>query len=483
MTMNSSKKKRKICFAIPHSFVLRNFLYSGLADKLSNDLYVDVEFLSPNDVDILTSPSNTKFKNHYIKLSKSFDPDEFPNWPRLLMRIRRWIYALEVDNSGIVQDRIRKKIYGNNVFRKSIVSIFVQLIKVILPRSGKLRNLIRYIIDYFGVLVIRPYPPFEKRRYDLLIVGSPGLNSFDWFFIWQARKIDIPTICIMNSWDNMITKGSIMARVDRILVWNTEMQEHARRLHGLNSNVVKPIGALQFAFYDNSINRNSAIQILSELNVESEKFILYLGSQRAPEYEIEDILELKKILKRSNLFRKTKIIVRPHPQGMIEKYSEILKEKVIFDKPPLWAISGNDGLNFDQIAMQRMKVLLENALVVTASWGTTGLLEAAILDKPIIQLRWMKSVKHSIPKQVADMKIMQNYAHLESFDKSNAKIYSYSPDDFQENLSILLRHSNIYRNYRRRAASLLVVYPLSEVTDRITGDCSLFLNKKYGYVV
>jgi hypothetical protein len=467
--------KARVAIAITHSFVLRNYVESGLADALERALDARVEFVSTMPVDRLASPSGRSFPHHPVQPLDDGRMRGVPRWLQLVSAVRRRLYALEVPHSGVVHARMRARLLGRNPLQRAVVAGAVRLLRLVAPRHSRLRTLARAVIERQAARGVVPSPLFDQGGWSLLIVGSPGHLPLDGLLCWQARKAGIPTLCIMSSWDNMVTKGPLMARVDRIAVWNGEMQEQARMLHGYPRQRTPAVGALQFVMYGKPRDFSEESSALQRMGLQPRGYILFIGSQRAPEYEVEDIRALSQALRASPRFRSLQLVVRNHPQADPLLFEEVVREGIVLDKPPQWKLAGPDVRSFDAAAIRHMRTLLANAAAVVASWGTTGLLEATIFDRPVIQLSWMDAVSHSRADQAATMRELRQYAHLQSFYQARSHLFCTSPDEFADCLARLIDEDDRFRSRRKLAVANLVVQPLDDVVERIAADCAVFL--------
>jgi hypothetical protein len=467
----------RIAIAITHSFVVRNYIESGLADALEDALGARVEFVSTIPLEEIESPAGRSFPHHHVEALEDGRMPGVPWWLRKVTAIRRRLYALEVPHSGVVHARMRAELFGRNWLRRLPVTAAVAAIRAVLPRHSRLRTVIRRLIEHMAGRGVVPSPLFAQPGWSLVIVGSPGHLPIDALLCWQARKAGVPTLCIMSSWDNMITKGPLMARVDRIAVWNGEMQEQARRLHGYPRERTPAVGALQFALYGAPRDAAEEAATLRRLGVRAGNYILYLGSQRAPEYEVEDIHALARAL-RASRFSHLQLVVRTHPQVDPTLFMSAAAEGIVLDTPPRWSLTGPSVLrSFDVAAVRHMRTLLANSAAVVASWGTTGLLEASIFDRPVIQLAWMDALPRARPDQAETMRELRQYFHLRSFNATQSHLFSERPEDFADCLARLQQDNDVYSRRRKLAVANLVVQPIGHVVDRIAADCDVFLGR------
>ena len=179
---------------------------------------------------------------------------------------------------------------------------------------------------------------------------------------------------------------------------------------------------------------------------------------------------------RSGEFGGLRIVVRPHPQGTRSIYSELLSEGVLLDASPDLTDGKTRPDAVDREAIRHMAAFLGAADFVISSWGTTALLEATLLDRPTIQLRWMDSVSHGNHLEAGLVRDFQRYLHMRDFDAPGARLYSDSPSDIVATMRRLLDCEVEFRDRRRTLANQVVKYPLDGCIDRVLTACSAALS-------
>src|SRR5262249_25430032 len=89
----------------------------------------------------------------------------------------------------------------------------------------------------------------EADRPALLVTGTPGTEYMDALLLRCARRLGIPSLCVVLSWDNLTSKGYMAARPDRLVVWNERMRGEAIELHDYASEDVEVAGVAHFDIY------------------------------------------------------------------------------------------------------------------------------------------------------------------------------------------------------------------------------------------
>jgi len=156
----------------------------------------------------------------------------------------------------------------------------------------------------------------SKLNPDLIIIPmtEPCLEYYD---AMRLAKNKIPTLGLIDNWDNVSSRGSFGINTDYLGVWGKQTKEHAIKYQNFISKNVFPMGTSRFDNYfsvrDKKIKSNFKF-----------KYFLFLESF----YNPNNILELKiidNLISNNEIFKKFKIIYRPHPWQ--KKHRSILEEK------------------------------------------------------------------------------------------------------------------------------------------------------------
>jgi hypothetical protein len=153
----------------------------------------------------------------------------------------------------------------------------------------------------------------ERFRPDVLIHPTVLDGVFINDFVLLGRKYRIPTIAIMNSWDNPSTKRAVVGRPDWLLVWGPQTQSHAVRFMEMLPSRAVSFGAAQFDIYRQT-PRVTREEFCRRHGVDpSKRILLYAGSSKgADEYGhlcmIDEAIEC-------GALANVEVIYRPHPWG------------------------------------------------------------------------------------------------------------------------------------------------------------------------
>jgi len=198
---------------------------------------------------------------------------------------------------------------------------------------------------------------------------SPGGVEPD--VLKAARKLGLPTVLLVWSWDNLSSKSLVSVYPDEMLVWNEIQRREAAELHGIPPERVVAVGSANFdAFF-----AELAAIAPSGRRADGPGRVLYLGSSLGLGPDEPAIFERWLEAVRASpdeLVRSSAVVVRPHPAEKAR-----------------WAerFSGGDGL---ALSLPGEGTSLAEALAacdVVVALNTSAELEAAAAGRPVLTFR------------------------------------------------------------------------------------------------
>jgi hypothetical protein len=457
-----SAERRRILFVAPNSFVLRNWIASGLADRCADTLGLEPVFVSHFSDASFTSPDGKVFSNRQIPLVRIRGkelPQGYPYALYLQYYVRLRMVAQEMPNGGGQLLGFSRK--------RDAWHYALTLVRRLFPSGSGVRRRLREFFEsqHIDIAVHRDF--IKEIAPACLVIGTPAIMFLDQLMLLAARHQAIPVHCVVNSWDNLVSRGPMMRRPDSLSVWNECMRDHALRVHGLDPSRIHVVGALQFSQYARTVTEEERRAVRHRLGLADETpYLLYLGSAEIPKYEEEDVRVLLEQLDRSELAGMP-LVVRAHPQADATAFAGIRHPRLHIDRAPRLHSKGGNGLSFDDEQIRAMAALLSDADLVFSSAGTTALLEAAIFDRPVVQLRWLDAIPRARSEELERVRDYQCYLHIQDLDATGCRVFSERPDALVDDVRNMLARASEFREKRRLAVEHLVTTPLDEAPDRV----------------
>lgn len=272
----------------------------------------------------------------------------------------------------------------------------------------------------------------REGKYDAILFPSSAFEAANVDLVRIGRELGVPTVCLIDNWDNLTSKTVFWERPDHLAVWGEQAREQAMRIHQFPKESVHPLGTPRFESYfsqqpDTPAQRHYPFP-----------YILYVGSAM-PFDEIGSLRELEKFLSRSTEFDDSlKVVYRPHPwQQKRISPTQFLEEefsRVILDRQISNALEGGAALTSRSSSFQPelsyYPDLLRGAACVVGPL-TTMLLEATLCLRPTIGLSYFDGY-HANTSQ-------RYFNHFDGLDDVPTFQFCKNPDQLPGQISQALR--------------------------------------------
>jgi hypothetical protein len=204
-----------------------------------------------------------------------------------------------------------------------------------------------------------------------LIVSRCSFGAAERDLVKAARELDLRTLMLVWSWDNLSSKAALHEHPDHLLVWNEIQVDEAERLHGLPRERVHALGAPSF---DDFFDAMATV----DRPPRKGKTVLYLGSSSNISTHEPDIFATWLTAVRNAedpAVRDAEVVVRPYPGGGAWKLwqPEPGQAGVAVSRGHRWK---RDGLATTLAGVDAVVAL-----------NTSGELEAAIAGVPVVTFR------------------------------------------------------------------------------------------------
>ena len=190
-----------------------------------------------------------------------------------------------------------------------------------------------------------------------------------------ARRLGLPVIGNVASWDHQVGKGVLSPGLDRYLVQNEIMRADLERYHGIDPAHVVVTGWPQSDVYHRPRSFGEYSALLGALGLDPARpVVLYAGNTPTNQpFEAEYVSRIVDWWERSGGAARFQLLFRPHPRDnqVKERFAAAL------DRPGA-AVQESSYTDLDDLA-----TLLQHVACVIANGGTI-LLDAVVNDRPSI---------------------------------------------------------------------------------------------------
>ena len=216
------------------------------------------------------------------------------------------------------------------------------------------------------------------------VVVSPINLRFDEEveYVKAAKKVGVPTVVPVLSWDNLTTKGLFHVQPDLVLAWHQGHREEAQAIHGVPADRVVITGS---PFFDKWFGINRPISArgatCSRIGIDPDKpYLLYLGSSaNIARDESWLVIALLQAIRRAEdpALDGLQILFKAHPAN--------LRPIPQLDEAGIAICQRERGRPDTADAILEFRDILHHAVAVIGV-NTTGMLDAVLCDRPCIAL-------------------------------------------------------------------------------------------------
>ncbi len=250
------------------------------------------------------------------------------------------------------------------------------------PKSAVLFFTFEYLnILHDTVYSVSKFWPSLKRQVlktkpDLVLILSGGAYSgIENTIISFLNKKKIPSVVVIDNWDNLTSKSIIRENPTGLGVWGNEMLKEASLIHGLKPKITKVIGSSRF-------NPNEI-----DTKCPYSNFILFAGSGKPEIDENLIIKEVREVLDQSTFWQETLLVYRPHPANVDFLSGKIFAQK--FGNKVVLDVSLESNKQFyGRNNLDSLVSLCKHARFVIAPQSTI-IVESLSLGTPVVS--WLKN--------------------------------------------------------------------------------------------
>ena len=287
-----------------------------------------------------------------------------------------------------------------------------------------------------------------KINPELILMPSSGYEGEAFEIIKIAKDKKIPTLMLVDNWDNLCSKTILTRKPDFMAVWGRQTKEHAMRIHSMKSNQVIILGTPRFIQYFSTNGKKPS-------SVYPFKYALFAGNALAFD-ELATLRVLDKLIDK-HLLNLT-IIYRPHPWRHPRKCADTFFEydfkhvKLDEDAKNYYKRELGDSYAPDLNYYPRLLANMEFMICPLS----TMLIEGLLFDKKVFVLAYDDGIHLTNPKNA-----FKYYEHFEGIGKlANVTII-----DTFDSLVKITNHGTRKNNIRENERASLDYYIASDTAN------------------
>jgi hypothetical protein len=317
--------------------------------------------------------------------------------------------------------------------------------------------------DYLQRLLLayqRSPEAFERLRADRpdLVVTTGPFQFEQPAIVAAAKKLGIPTMALVPSWDNLSTKNRLTFKYDAYLVWSEQTREELQRFYPCTRKApVYVVGAPQFdVFFQDRFHLSREAFCQSQGLRSDLPIIVYaIGSPNFLRGEPRGALDFARRVMRGDL-GDVQVIVRPHPLHDKGELSDMFREffpKVVVQRPVTSASQLLRSQNAYHIT-EWVNTFKHADVVINLS--STVTVDAAIFNRPVVNLDYDPAPGR--PQQQLIKDVNHVWDHFKPIAESGGIWLANNPGDVVEAVKGYLANPGMHREKRRWIAEYVCQY-------------------------
>ena len=282
------------------------------------------------------------------------------------------------ENSSYLRDRMKKalppvtrllgRLDTSTVAKTRRLIAWVGACERVIPSSQAIESFLCRVSP--DVLVVSPLVTDQCPQVDL---------------IKSARKVGVPSVLGVASWDHLTTKGLMRIQPDLVTMWNHHQRREAVEFHGAVDDRVVVTGAQCFDRWFERGPRRSRDEFCRRVGLSADRlFLVFVGSTAsisAPDTEVRFVRRWIEAVRRGpGSLGQVGILIRPHPYNAAHWRNADLTD---FSNVVVFPQQGANPVDDDDRA-DYYDTLHHSSAVVGIN--TSAMIEAAIQSKPVFTI-------------------------------------------------------------------------------------------------
>ena len=337
--------------------------------------------------------------------------------------------------------------YG--ILDKSETSVWRRISKKIifvpLSHLGWLKELVRWLDRVF--LPGNKYDSvFKKYKPDLVFSTNP-IEDADSYVLKAAKKFGARTVGMPKSWDNL-PKMSFRVKTDRIILWGEALVDQAKRFQNVKRADISIVGVPQFDIY--ATNQSRREDFFRKIGADHNRQLLVFGSNsKYTPFDAEIAGMIIDWIKKGELAKDCTLFIRPYfaARGEEKKFDQFIGQpNVVIDH---WFKHNNnfrDSWDYSNEHLTHFADLMRH-MSIMINYPSTLTLDAAAVDKPIINLAFDGLEKRSYGESIARWYDSSHFKEVLARDGSNVV---YSPEELKTAINLYLTDPKLKSEGRAR---------------------------------
>lgn len=380
--------QKTIFITISRGSIAKNILRTAVFDRLKL-AGIKIVILSP-------AYEAADFKSDFGGKNIFFEPLYEHQWSRLDYFFVGLHKALVYNESTVLRDK-----YG--ILDKSETSTWRRISKKIffIPLShwGGLKEFVRWLDKI--LLPGHKYDSlFLKYKPDLVFSTNP-IEDADSYVLKAAKKFGVRTVGMPKSWDNL-PKMSFRVKTGHTILWGQALVDQVRRYQHVKRSDISIVGVPQFDIY--ATNQSRREDFFKKIGVDPSRQLLVFGSNsKYTPFDAEIAEMILGWITKGELAKDCVLFIRPYfaARGEEKKFDQFIGQpNVVIDHWFKHNVNFRDSWDYSNEHLIHFADLMRH-MSIMINYPSTLTLDAAAVDKPIINLAFDGKTKRSYGESIA----------------------------------------------------------------------------------
>lgn len=433
-------KAENIVAIIPRGEVIRNFIYSGALDYVSEKSRLSLLSVSPSE------SMSEMLKETYGAVHPLEDFSE--RWIVRLQREiietahNRWLWSNAARERARLRDAdagtIKQKIFRN--IKKAVCYPLANRtgLKALSSLERTSSRVFRTTDEYLKLMT--------KLAPALVFNGSHIHSRIATQAVQAAQWLKIPTATFIFSWDNLTSQGRILLPYDYYLVWNDALKRQLLEMYpAIRDEQVFVTGTPQFDFHFQSKFYQNRQEFCRAIGADAARPIVLYSTGMANHMpgEPEIVEEIADFLREITSLNSPQLLVRVYPKDLTGRFDELKarRKDILFPKIA-WEESWLTPKFEDSYSL--VNTLRHAALGINVA--STISLELCMFDKPVVNVGYNPS---SVDASTLDYGTYYNFDHYRPVVESGAVEVAWNRPQMRDLIRQSLKEPSRRSNQRQ----------------------------------
>jgi hypothetical protein len=281
-----------------------------------------------------------------------------------------------------------------------------------------------------------------------------------------AKQLGIPTATFIFSWDNVTSKGRIVAPFDHYLVWSAHMQQELLQFYPhINPRCTHVVGTPQFDPYADAALIWQRQEFMRQIGGDPARPVIAYSGGDPTLYtaEYEYVRLLMQLVREGRIQHEPQVVLRPSPADDGRQYEGVRREfPELLYAPPAWAHTRPGEWSRILPLPEDIQMLanLTRHADVNINLNSTMTLDFAIHDRPVVNIAF--DVISPPPFGLPLWDFFYQFDHYHPVINFSAARIPRTPDQLVDALNAYLTNPALDRAGRRQFVDLEVGVPTGQ---------------------